>query len=87
VSDDVDSSIFEFQPLRPASRKRLLLGFLIGPVLWLVALNVVAVAFNYTNAIELGILVAFVSAAVATVGLLLLRRARIREEERYAARG
>jgi hypothetical protein len=87
VSDDHDLSTFEFKPLRPASRKRLLLGFLIGPVLWLVALVVVSVVLHYTSAIELGILVAFVSAVVATVMLLLLRRGRIREEERYAARG
>jgi hypothetical protein len=59
----------------------------IGPLLWLVSLVVVALVLHYTSAIELGLLVAAISAVVAAVALVLMRTGRVREEKRYAARG
>jgi hypothetical protein len=87
VSTDSESPIIRFEPLRPASRKRMLLGILIGPLLWLVALITVAWVLHISSAIELGLLIVFASAAVSTIILVLLRQGRIRQEKRYAARG
>lgn len=87
VSNDSEPSIVRFEPLRPASRKRLLLGIVVGPLLWVVSLIVVAVVLHFTSAIELGLLVALISAVVSTIGLVLLRQGRVRQENRYAARG
>jgi hypothetical protein len=87
VSNDSESSVVRFKPLRPASRKRLLLGLVLGPLLWIVALNAVAWVLNDGYAIELGLLVALISAAASTIALLILRHGRIRQEKRYAARG
>lgn len=87
MSNEFDSSIVRFEPLRPASRKRLLLGVVVGPLLWVVAFIVVAAVLHYSTAIELGLLVALISAVVSTIGLVLLRHARIRQEKRYVARG
>lgn len=87
VSNDSEPSIVQFEPLRPASRKRLLLGIVIGPFLWLVALITVAVVLHLTSAIELGLLIALITAALSTIILLLLRQGRVRQEKRYAARG
>jgi O-antigen/teichoic acid export membrane protein len=87
VSNDSDSSVVRFKPLRPASRKRLLLGLVLGPLLWIVALIVVAAVLHYSSAIELGLLAALISAVASTIVLLILRHGRIRQEKRYAARG
>jgi hypothetical protein len=87
VSSDPELSTVQFEPLRPATRKRILLGLVIGPLLWLVSLVVVALVLHYTSAIELGLLVAAISAVVAAVALVLMRTGRVREEKRYAARG
>jgi hypothetical protein len=87
VSNDSESSIVRFEPLRPASRKRLLIGIALGPLLWVVALIVVAWVLHDSSAIELGLLVALISAVVSTIGLVLLRQGRVRQEKRYAARG
>ena len=87
VSNDSDSSIVRFEPLRPASRKRMLLAIAIGPVLWLVALVTVALVLHFTSAIEFGLLIALISAVLSTIVLVLLRQGRIRQEKRYAARG
>ncbi len=87
MSNDPDSSIVRFEPLRPASRKRMLLGIVIGPFLWIVALVTVAFVLHFSSAIELGLLIALISAVVATVILVLLRQDRVRQEKRYAARG
>ncbi len=87
MSNDPDWSTVRFEPLRPASRKRLLMGFMLGPLLWVVGLIVVGWVFHYTSAIELGLLIALISAIVSTVALVLLRQGRVRQEKRYAARG
>jgi hypothetical protein len=64
----------------------MLLAVVIGPFLWLVALITVAAVLHFTSAIELGLLIAFASAALSTIVLVLLRRGRIRQEKRFAAR-
>ena len=87
MSNDSESSIVRFEPLRPASRKRLLIGFIVGPFLWVVALIVVAWVVHYTSAVELGLLILLISAVVSTIVLVLFRQSRIRQEKRYAARG
>jgi hypothetical protein len=86
VNSDPESSIVSFEPLRPASRKRLLLGVVIGPFLWLIALITVALVLHFTSAIELGLLIALITSVVSTIALLLMRQSRVREEKRYAAR-
>ena len=73
-----------FEPLRPASRGRLIAGLLLGPVLWLLALVGAAWLFDYSSAIALGLLVTLASFLVSLVGLALVHAARRRQERRYA---
>ena len=87
VSNDPESSVVRFEPLRPASRKRMLVGIVLGPLLWMVAFVTVALVLHFSSAIELGLLIAFISAVVSTILLVLLRQSRVRQEKRYAARG
>ena len=87
MSNDPDSSIVRFEPLRPASRKRMLVAIIIGPFLWLVGLITVAAVLHFTSAIEFGLLIALITAFLSTIILLLLRQGRVRQEKRYAARG
>ena len=61
VSSEPDRPTMRFEPLRPASRGRLIAGFMLGPLLWLVALLVAAWLFDYSWAIALGLLVTVVS--------------------------
>ena len=82
-ADEQPAALFE--PLRPASRGRLVLGLILGPVLWLVALIVVAVTLRYTWAIEIGLLVALMTFVLSLGALLFLRSRRLRQERRFAA--
>src|SRR5262249_41215726 len=75
----------QFEPLRPASRRALVLGLVFGPVIWLVALIAVAATLRYNRAIELGLLVAVGSFLVSYFLLMLIGSARQRQEKRYAA--
>src|SRR3954466_12089349 len=50
---DPDSAAARLRPLRPASRRRLVAAMGDGPVLWLVALIVVAWLVEHRDAIEL----------------------------------
>jgi Zn-dependent membrane protease YugP len=75
-----------FRPLRPASRPRLIAAFVLGPVLWVVALAVVAVLVKRTDAIELGLAVTAAAFVLALIVLPVLWSARRREERDYAAR-
>ena len=77
----------EFEPLRPASRGRLILGLILGPVLWLGAIILVGEVLHYTDAIGLGLLLAGVSFLVSMVLLVSIRSIRIRSERRHAAGG
>jgi hypothetical protein len=69
-----------FQPRRraPAGARRKL--FLVGPLLWLVALVVVAYITKHRDAIEYALVILAASFAVSFVPLGLLRAARVREE-------
>jgi hypothetical protein len=75
-----------FRPLRPASRARLILAIVLGPVLWAIALAYIAVIVKYTDAIALGLIVAVASFVISALVLSLLRQGRLREERRYADR-
>jgi hypothetical protein len=72
-----------FEPLYPASRANLIAGVVLGPLLWLVAIAIVAWFFEYTWAIAFGLLVTVASFLLALVVLALLRRARLRQVRRY----
>lgn len=87
MSWDAERASVRFEPLRPASRKRLIVGIVLGPLLWLVALVIAAWVLNITSAIEIGFAVAAASFLVAALTLAVLRRGRIREERRYVDRG
>ena len=75
-----------FRPLRPASRPRLIAALVLGPLLWVVALAVVAVLVKRTDAIELGLEVTAGAFVLALIVLPVLWGARRREERDYAAR-
>ena len=87
MSSELGRPSVRFEPLRPASRGRLIAGFVLGPVLWLVALIVAAVLFEYSWAIAIGLLTTVASFFVALLVLAILYRQRRRQERRYADRG
>jgi choline-glycine betaine transporter len=59
---------------------------LAGPLLWLIALAIVLLTLDRTQAIEFGVLIAAASFAVATIVLLVLRALRLRQERRDVSR-
>jgi hypothetical protein len=87
MADDAEFPQPRFEPLEPPPRDRLVLIFLLGPLLWLVALLLVAAVLERTTAIEIGLIVTVATFLVSLVVLTLLRLARGREERRFAARG
>jgi hypothetical protein len=84
MGNELDRRPVRFEPLRAASRGRVVAAFVLGPVLWLLALTVVALVSHHSSAIALGLLVAVASFVVSLLALALLRAARVRREERYA---
>jgi ABC-type transport system involved in multi-copper enzyme maturation permease subunit len=87
VGNEADRQSVRFEPLRPASRGRLVAGLILGPIMWLVALAVAAWLFAYGWAIQLGLVITIASFVLAFVFLAVLRRGRVREERRYVDRG
>lgn len=87
MGSELDQQSVRFEPLHPASRGRLITGFVLGPVLWLLALVVAAWLFDHGWATGLGLLVTVASFLVSLVVLALLHAARRRQERRYADRG
>jgi membrane-associated phospholipid phosphatase len=87
LSTDPDSPIVRFEPLRPASRRRMVLAIVIGPLLWIVAFVTVGLVLHFSSAIELGLLIVLLSAVLSLILLAALRLDRVRQEKRYAARG
>ncbi len=87
MSEDAGRSPVRFEPLRPASRRTLIAGILLGPLLWTVALLFAAAAFEYSWAIGVGLLVTFAAFLVSLVVLVVLREGRQREERRYVDAG
>lgn len=84
MSSELDRPEVHFEPLRPASRGRLILGFVLGPIFWLVALIVGAWVLEYSSAIALGLLVTVVSFLISLAVLAAVYAARRRHERRYA---
>ncbi len=82
----VSSNNVRFEPLRPVSRRRLVLAIVLGPILWLVAFTVAAWFLVSTRAIQLGLLITLASFVVGFLLLLVLRTGRLREERRYVDR-
>ena len=73
-----------FEPLHPASRSTLIVGVVIGPLLWLVVLAAGAWLFEYSWAIALGLLVVVVIVRRRADRLsACCGRARVRQEKRY----
>ena len=72
-----------FAPLVPTPRRWVMLRVLIGPLLWLIALVVVAVVVHRTDAILFGALIASGSLVFFLVGLAMLRARRNRLRRRY----
>lgn len=87
MSRDTERSGVQFEPLRPASSRRLIAAIVLGPLLWVIALIVAAWLFAYSWAIQLALLVTLASFLLALVVLSLMRQGRVRQERRYAARG
>jgi hypothetical protein len=83
MREDVARSSVRFEPLNPATRSNLIMGVVIGPLLWLIVLAVGAWVFEYSWAIALGLLVVVVSFVVALIVLSLLWAWRVRQEKRY----
>jgi hypothetical protein len=81
------SEVDPFTPKRPVSRRRFVVRVLIAPFLWLIAFVVAAIVVRHTNAIGIGLAVAFGSMLIAVLVLTLIRAARDRERRRYAERG
>ncbi len=82
---DTEQRSVRFEPLRAASRRRLIAGLILGPVTWLVALMITAYLLQNSWAIEAGILITLGSFVIACAVLAVLRQARIRQEQRYVA--
>lgn len=72
-----------FKPMRPASRARLVLAAILGPLTWLLAIALVSVLISFTIMIVLGLLVTVASFVLAAIVLVLLRRGRDSEERHY----
>jgi hypothetical protein len=85
MADEDHASETRFRPLRPASRPTLIAAMTVGPLLWVIALVVVAALAERTDAIEFALLIAAASFVIGFLVLAVLRRARTREECRYAA--
>jgi hypothetical protein len=87
MRQDPATSSVRFEPLHPASRSAVIVGVVVGPLLWLVAIAAVAWFFEYTWAIALGLLVTVATFLGALVALVLFRVARVRQEKRYVDTG
>jgi membrane protein implicated in regulation of membrane protease activity len=83
VSGEPERAVVRFEPLRPASRGRMIAAFALGPLFWLVALIVAAWVLEYTESIALGLLFTVASFVVSLVVLALVYSARRRQEEGY----
>jgi hypothetical protein len=71
-----------FVPVHPTPLRRMIVRAIAGPLLWLIALAVVLITLDRTQAIELGVLIAAASFALSTIVLLVLRALRLRQERR-----
>jgi hypothetical protein len=74
----------EFTPLRHADRRRRILLFAFGPLLWLAAVVVVGVVVNRTNVVGLGLVVTLIAFVCSFVLSVVARRLRLRDEREAA---
>jgi hypothetical protein len=76
-----------FEPLRPASRGRLIAAMVLGPILWLAALVIVAWVVHNTSAIALGFAATAGAYVIAVLVLSCVYIARRRQEKRFVEHG
>ena len=81
-----DRARTQFRPMRLISRTKMVLTWIIGPLLWVAALGTVAWLVGRSNAIEIGLAIAAGSFALGILLLSLQRRTRLHEERLYARR-
>lgn len=72
----------EFQPARPAASRTRRLGYLLGAVIWVVALIALALALDQTDAVGVAVAIVAVSILAGVASSTLMRRARVRDEGR-----
>lgn len=80
------SDVSRFDPLGPPTRRRKLWLLIGGPLLWLLALDAIAVVVHRTDLIVIGLAIAAVSGALGALLLVPARQARIRREDEGAPR-
>ncbi len=83
MSSDAERPSVRFEPLRPASRGRLVAAFILGPIIWFVALVAAAWLLAYGWAIEVAFLVTIATFLGSLAVLAVLRNGRRRQEARY----
>jgi hypothetical protein len=79
----LDVSAVRFEPLRPASRGPLIAGFVLGPILWLLAIALAAWLVDRSYAIALGLAATAGSFVFAFLVLSWVYVARRRQEKRF----
>jgi hypothetical protein len=87
VSSEVGRPSVHFEPLRPASRGRLVAAFVLGPILWLVTLIAAVWVLDHSWAIAVGLLAAVASFLVSLLVLAIVHSRRRWQERRYADGG
>ncbi len=75
-----------FRPLRPPTRAGRVAVLLAGPLLWLVALVILAIAMGETDLVLVGLVIAGGSFLLGIVFLLFARAWRLKEEKEPAPR-
>jgi hypothetical protein len=83
----MDQPAPHFSPLRTPSIRWRIGAALVGPLLWVVAIGLLALVQSERRAIALGLLIAGVSFLLALLLLLPSRRMRIREEREVDGAG
>ena len=83
--DEMNEVPRRFSPLRRAPRSTRVALYILGPLLWVVALIVVSLLVREQDAIETGLLVAGAAFVVAVVMLLPQRMLRVRSEREHAS--
>jgi hypothetical protein len=81
-----EANTLVFRPVHPTPLRRMIVRAIAGPLLWLIALGIVLITLNRTQAIEGGVLIAAASFAVSTIVLLVLRALRLHQERRDVPR-
>ncbi|HET6697416.1 MAG TPA: hypothetical protein VFG85_12990 [Gaiellaceae bacterium] len=80
----MSTDVSQFDPLHPPTRRRKLWLLLAGPLIWVVALEAVAIVMHRSDLIGIGLLIAGSSGVLGLVLLALGRRGRLREEREDA---